>query len=267
MAENRCLEKNEDGCIVEINDTSWFYPERLRKLMDFTGTSCSALAKKSGVPEGTLRKLLQGETKDPRASTFVPPLKVLGADANIVLGLSPARDYDGELAQEGKMLADVLRKQIEEMQKKAAEDDRRMVRLREMLLEASKAQAAAEGRVESLEYMVSKRDETIHNQTETIAQMECRLETKRSRIESLTAESSTYAANCEGTKTELAAVRKSRDKKSKICRRLIWALCISVIALVALSTYTIWEINNIDQGQTAARLEAYLAEYEASLQQ
>lgn len=250
MVENQIID-NENAAAAEI----WFYPDRLRKLLDFTGTSYSALARKSGVPDGTVRKLLQGETKDPRVSTLGPILRASGADANIVMGLSPARDYNKELNREGVMLAEVLQKRVEE-------SDKELARIRRLALEKAERMAAAEGRVSSLEFMVGKRDETIRQQAETIAQYECRLEAKRNRIEELTSQVSKHSTTVEAIDGQLSAVRASRDRRNKTCKRLLVALCMTICIMIAVSVYCIWEVTNITKGQTGRQLDAYLQHLE-----
>jgi len=260
MVETGYSEQNNDFSPASDAEEMWIYPDRLRKFLEFAKISHEALAKKSGTPISTVRKLLQGETRDPRASTLVPLLKACGADANVVLGLTPARDYDKDLSREGTLLADALRNQIDRMQAQIEEDDRRLVRLREMVLEKGEAKAVAESRVQSLEYMMSKRDETIRQQIETIAQTECRLEAKRNKIEELTAAVSCYKTSAEATETQLAALRSSRERRNKTYHRMAVALCISVALTIAVGTYFIFEITHIDKGLTGMQLEAYLEE-------
>lgn len=256
MAETR-IKDVENDLSTAAQDGPWMYPERLKDFLEFTGMSCNTLATKSGTPVSTIRKILQGETHDPRISTLQPILKASGADANIVLGLSPARDYSKDLAREGTMLATALQKRIED-------GEAELSALRKIVLEKSERASHAEGRVSALEYLLSKRDETILQQTETIAQYECRMETKRHRIEVLVAESSTLKADYDGVKVELAAVRKSRDRKSVVCKRLTAALCIVCALLVFVSAYAVWEIRNIDRGITAGILEEYIESREST---
>ena len=260
MAEARCCENNE-AQIIDISEQIWYYPDRLRKSMEAAGLSQAALAKKAGVPESTIRKLLQGETRDPRASTFVPVCKAVGADANAVFGLSPAVNTTAELTRESAQLVEALRAQIENMREQDKESDRRLVNLRTMLFDAGKGQAAAEGRVAALEALLSQKSDLIREQTETIAQYECRMESKRHRIEELSSQASALRTTVEAKDSELAAVRKSRDKKAKICKRLIWSLCLTVVLLIAVCVYAIWEISNFEDGITGMELQAYIEKY------
>lgn len=261
MTEARCLETTETQNIIEISEQIWFYPDRLRKCMEAAGLSQATLARKAGVPESTVRKLLQGETRDPRASTFVPVCRAAGADANAVFGLAPVVSQPAELSREGTLLVDALRKQLDQMHAQDAESDRRLVRLREMLLDASNGKATAEGRVAALEAVLAQQAEQIRQQADTIAQQECRLEVKRNRIEELGAQASALKTTVEAKGSELAAVRKSRDSKKKTVKRLAVALCATIFLLALLCVYAVWEISNIDKGRTAYYLEEYLEEY------
>ena len=253
MAETR-IKDVENDLSTAAQDGTWMYPERLKDFLEFTGMSCNTLATKSGTPVSTIRKILQGETHDPRISTLQPILKASGADANIVLGLSPARDYSKDLAREGTMLATALQKRIED-------GEAELSAMRKVVLEKSEHASHAEGKVSAMEYLLSKRDETILQQTETIAQYECRMETKRHRIELLVAENSSLRSDYDGIKAELSAVRKSRDKKSVICKRLTVALCAACVLLALSLILFAREIQNIDRGVTANNLDSYIEEY------
>lgn len=261
MAESRCLEISETQNIIDISEQIWFYPDRLRKCMESAGLSQAMLAKKAGVPESTVRKLLQGETRDPRASTFVPVLKAAKADANAVFGIAPVRDIPVELSKEGALLVDALKAQIEQQRAQDAESDRRLVNLRTMLLEAGKGQATAEGRAAALEGLLAQKADQVREQAEAIAQYECRMEQKRSKIEEQGAQVSALRATVEAKDSELAAVRKSRDRKSKLCKRLIWSLCTTIALLIAVSVYSVWEISNIDKGYTGIEMQKYIEKH------
>ena len=62
--------------------------EYLRRLMIQQGLSYPALEHKSGVPESTLRKLMQGKTKDPRVASLLPVVRALGGSADLLFGLA-----------------------------------------------------------------------------------------------------------------------------------------------------------------------------------
>lgn len=70
-------------------DVPSLFRERLTCSMEERSLSCSALARRSDLPEKTLRNILQGVASDPRLSTFYRIAVALGGDANKLLGLSP----------------------------------------------------------------------------------------------------------------------------------------------------------------------------------
>ena len=261
MADARCLETSDTQNIIEISEQIWFYPDRLRKYMELAGLSQATLARKAGVPESTVRKLLQGDTRDPRASTFVPVLKAAKADANDVFGMAYSDSQHTELSQEGAILIDVLMTQLDQMHAQDAESDLQLGQLRDMLLEASNGKATAYGRVAALEAVLTQQAEQIRQHADTIAQQECRLEVKRNRIEELGAQASALKTTVEAKDSELAAVRKSRGKKKTAIIILAVALCVSIILLASVCVYAAWEVSNIYKGRTAYYLEEYLEEY------
>ena len=73
--------------IITLEDYPINY-DYLRQLMIQQGLSYPALERKSGVPESTLRKLMQGKTKDPRVASLLPVVRALGGSADLLFGLA-----------------------------------------------------------------------------------------------------------------------------------------------------------------------------------
>jgi len=252
MTERRCSDAvpdlNDHDCCLPDSDRQWFRPEYIRKVLDFTGMSYTTAARKANIPEGTMRKLLQGDTRDPRLSTIVPVIQATGADARVVLGVIPERDAGKEPSNDSTLLADALRKQVETLQDQVIEDDRRLVRLREMVLEKGEAKAVAEGRVAALEAAMKSCESTIMQQAETITQQECRLETKRAAIEDLRGQVSEYKARVEANATTIRNLESMRKRQTLACNILIAATCVLLLTTAALTSIFVWEIKNIKNG-------------------
>lgn len=68
------------------------FRDRLRATMETQRLSCCALAKRSDVPEKTLRNILQGIAADPRLTTVFRIVAALGESANWMFGLETAAD-------------------------------------------------------------------------------------------------------------------------------------------------------------------------------
>lgn len=144
-------------------EQTYVYWDRVRAFMSFTGMSLSTLARKSQTPESTLRKLLQGVTKDPRISTVQPVFKALELDANIALGLSPARDYDAEISRENVPLTDALRQQLDSVRAERDAAQAKAQDLRLKYLEKCEALSAAEA---TISIMQEAANNYAHQQTQ-----------------------------------------------------------------------------------------------------
>lgn len=74
--------------LVPLEDypINWDY---LRQLMTQKGLSYPALERLSRVPESTLRKLMQGKTKDPRVNSLLPVVRALEGSADMLFGIVP----------------------------------------------------------------------------------------------------------------------------------------------------------------------------------
>ena len=80
--------------------------------MKIQGMSFPALAKLSGTPESTLKKLARGESEDPRLSSVQPAFKVLGLSIDRACGLAPERDMEKEAAQHNVSMATALQERL-----------------------------------------------------------------------------------------------------------------------------------------------------------
>lgn len=89
-----------------------FRYEVIAEAMKIQGMSFPALAKLSGTPESTLKKLARGESEDPRLSSVQPAFKVLGLSIDRACGLAPERDMEKEAAQHNVSMATALQERL-----------------------------------------------------------------------------------------------------------------------------------------------------------
>lgn len=222
------------------SEQTYIYWDRVRKFMDFIGMSFSTLSRKSHTPESTLRKLLQGVTRDPRVSTIQPIFKALELDANIALGLSPPRDYESETFRENVPLTDALQRQLDSVRAERDAQDAELDRLRKLVLEKGEALSRLEGRAVDVEKLTAQcadqqqrlefKAQKIQDQAETIA---CLREKVGARDRTI--------KNLESIMT--------RQQKELWYMRVTTLILVAVIILAA--GYFVWELGNLDQGLTA----------------
>lgn len=207
--------------------------EYLRKLMDFQEISYPTLSKMCGTPESTLRKLFQGATKDPRISTILPPVRILGASLDRTLGLAPARDFEREEAAYDVTVMDTMRHQVAELMKE-----------REMAVSKNADNIAANSA------MIAQLSEKIEKQSE-------RLEFKAGKIQEqeleLTELRTTLKAR-ELTIKNLESMYHKRDATVNTLRRELGIMRYVTagfsLLLVCLCAYFVWELTNPRKGLT-----------------
>lgn len=221
-------------------EQTYIYWDRVRKFMEFIGMSLATLSRKSGTPESTLRKLLQGVTKDPRVSTIQPIFKALELDANIALGLSPPRDYGEETARENVPLTEALQRQLDDVRAERDAQMKELDRLRKLVLDKGEKLSRMEERAADAEQLSARcadqqqrleyKAEKIQSQAEEIARLKATIEARDKTVENL----ETLAR---------------RNRKSENWN-LIFAVAM-VAAFVALAAFYIWDISNLNKGPTS----------------
>lgn len=186
--------------------------EQLRRLMEFQELSYPSLAKVSGIPESTLRKLLQGVTKDPRISTMYPIIKALGASFDRLLGLAPKRDFEREEAHYDVTLMDTMRHNIETMQQRL--DDKR-------------------ARIEELETQHTADTAELDRLRKIVLAKGEKLSAAEAVIQERDASISRRNALCDEQKADIKKMRKA-----------ITCLCVLVIIVLIGAIYLIWDVKH-----------------------
>lgn len=218
-------------------EQTYIYWDRVRAFMSFSGMSFAALARKSQTPESTLRKLLQGVTKDPRISTVQPVFKALELDANIALGLSPPRDYNAETTRENIPLTDALKQQLESVRAERDTQLQELDRLRKMVLSKGEALSRLEGRVADVDELAAQ-----------CADQQQRLECKSQKIQDQAEE---IACLREKVESRERTVKNLESLTARQRKELLWlkiATVVLVSIIIAVSVYMAWEIANPESG-------------------
>lgn len=207
--------------------------EHLRRLMEFQEISFPALSKLCGTPESTLRKLLQGVTKDPRISTMLPVVRALGASFDRMLGLAPERDFNREEAAYDVTIMDTMRHQVMELMKER------------------------EGCVNKHTDEIAAHADQIRILSEKVEKQAERLEFKAGRLQEqeieLTELRTTLKAR-DQTIANLESMYNKRDATVNTLRRELGIMRYVTIGfalfLVALCAYFAWELMNPLKGIT-----------------
>lgn len=223
-------------------EQTYIYWDRVRKFMDFSGMTFSTLARKSQIPESTLRKLMQGVTKDPRISTIQPIFHALELDANVALGLLPPRDYESE-TRESVPLTDALRQQLTEVRAERDAQLAELDRLRKLVLAKSEALSRLEGRSADMDSLTAQ-----------CADQQRRLESKAQKIQD-------QAEEIAGLREKVGARDLSISNLEKINLRqrgeIAWmriAILVLVVLIISALGYMAWEMLNPDTGLLQWRL-------------
>lgn len=218
-------------------EQTYIYWDRVRSFMQFTGMSFATLARKSRTPESTLRKLLQGVTKDPRISTVQPVFKALELDANIALGLAPPRDYDAEITQENVPLTDALKQQLSEVRAERDSQLAELDRLRKLVLSKGETLSRLEGRAADVDALTAQ-----------CAEQHKRLEIKTQKIQDQAEEIACLREKVESRERTVKNLESltARQRKELMWMKIATAALVAVIVVAA--SYMVWEIANPDSG-------------------
>ena len=218
-------------------EQTYIYWDRVRSFMQFTGMSFATLARKSQTPESTLRKLLQGVTKDPRISTVQPVFKALELDANIALGLAPPRDYEAEITQENVPLTDALKQQLSEVRAERDSQLAELDRLRKLVLSKGETLSRLEGRAIDVDAL-----------TRQCADQQQRLECKAQKIQDQAEEIACLREKVESRERTVKNLESltARQRKELLWMKIATAVLVSII--IAAAAYMAWEIINPDSG-------------------
>lgn len=138
-----------------------FKHEVIAEAMKIQGMSFPTLAKLSGTPESTLKKLARGESEDPRLSSIHPSFRVLGLSIDRACGLAPERDMEKEAAAHNVSMAKALQERL------AMQDDK-ISELRDIISEQKAEIAAKSAIIEAKDKSIAHRDEIIRGKDKWI---------------------------------------------------------------------------------------------------
>ena len=215
--------------IIETPEIRW---DHLRKLMEFQELTFPALARLSGTPESTLRKLMQGTTKDPRISTLYPIVRALNASFDRTLGLAPERDFEREEETYDATLMDSMRHQLETM-------------MRERDAVSTANIAANAELLRTLSAKVDEQDKRLNAKRSRLSEQEQEIAVLNERI----GHKDKTIANLEGLFRKRGETIDGLRRELK-CQRIF--VTVLVLLLVILCGYFVWELLpwNIDKGLT-----------------
>lgn len=216
---------------LEAVETPVIRWDQLRKLMEFQDLSYPTLARMSGIPESTLRKLLQGTTKDPRISTMFPVVRALNASFDRILGLAPERDFAREEATYDVTLMDSMRHQLETMM-----HEREAV-----------STAGITANAELLRTLSAKVDE-----------QDKRLDAKRSRLSEQEQEIAVLNERIDAKTKTIMSLEKLCARRRNLIYTILGFLAIMAALTIASVSYIAWEIINLEDGQTGKYIDQYI---------
>lgn len=97
--------------------------DRLNALKTKAGITCSEWSKLSNVPEATIRKILSGETPDPRFDTIVKLVSSVGGSMDDVIGAKKESEIENNavitLKDAYESRIEALRERVEDVKKYA----------------------------------------------------------------------------------------------------------------------------------------------------
>lgn len=114
----------------------------LNSLKNKGSFSCAELSKLSGVPEVTIRKILSGETPDPRFETIVKLVASMGGSMDDIAGCKKESDIENNavitLKEAYESRIDALRERVEDIKKyaEALHRDKKMLSVAVVILVA-----------------------------------------------------------------------------------------------------------------------------------
>ena len=139
-----------------------FKHEVITEAMKLQGMTFPTLAKLSGIPESTIKKLARGESEDPRLSTLQPIFNVLGLSIDRACGLAPERDIAKESAQHNVSMTTAL-------QERLSMQDGKMDELRDAIAEHKAEIASQKATIAAREASIAHRDKIISSKDKWIA--------------------------------------------------------------------------------------------------
>ncbi len=129
---------------------------------EFKGWNCAAFAAYSGLSEPTLKKLKGGQIADPRGSTYWILYNKFKILPRVVLKCIPEGICNIDCANQAQLRLKETARQMEEYDQRHAADQAELSKLRRALLDESKAAAAAQAHVDSVNAQILRRDKGIH---------------------------------------------------------------------------------------------------------
>lgn len=116
--------------------------ERLKALQIKADISCAEWSKLSSVPEATIRKILSGETPDPRFDTIVKLVTSVGGSTDDLVGAKKESEIENKavitLKDAYESRIDALRERVEDVKKyaEALHRDKKMLSVAVVILVA-----------------------------------------------------------------------------------------------------------------------------------
>lgn len=107
--------------------------DSLNALKIKAGVSCSEWSKLSTVPEATIRKILSGETPDPRFDTIMKLVSSVGGSMDDIVGVKKETEIENNavlvLKEAYESRIEALRERVADLKERAASDarDKRML--------------------------------------------------------------------------------------------------------------------------------------------
>lgn len=141
--------------------------EFLREIMKIQKKTIVQLAKDCNMSESTLKKLLNGESEDPRISTLYTVASSLGASIDRLVGLAPPRDFHEENRAYDATLMETMQDRVKMLESQLAERDATIESQRQRIHELDVSISTNEARLESKAASIKHRDEIISNQAAT----------------------------------------------------------------------------------------------------
>lgn len=102
--------------------------DSLNALKIKAGVSCSEWSKLSTVPEATIRKILSGETPDPRFDTIMKLVSSVGGSMDDIVGVKKETEIENNavlvLKEAYESRIEALRERVADLKERAASDTR-----------------------------------------------------------------------------------------------------------------------------------------------
>lgn len=139
-----------------------FRYEVIAEAMRLQGISYAKLEELSGTPASTIKKLVRGESEDPRLSTMYSVFNVLGLSIDRACGLAPERDIAKEAATHNVTMVTAL-------QERLSMQDNKLSSIREELTDCKAEIASQKATIEARNASVAHRDTIIKSKDKWIA--------------------------------------------------------------------------------------------------